>query len=874
MRKSPLSLPVCLLLGTLVGGFGPSQMRAQSLPSASQAKAMLQSSPDLANQLRQRVTTSGMTPEQIRSRLKAEGYPENFLDSYLPGGAGGTPNTDVVSAFRRLGIADDEDASVLRTMLRQEGDTGMVRGAVPRRAITVRDDSTASAAADSAAYRLFGLDVFQNATSQFLPVMDGPVDANYRIGPGDQLVLILTGEVELAHTLDVTREGFIVIPQVGQLNVANLSMAQLENLLYARLSRSYSGVRRGADAPTKFSVSMAKLRAIQVFVTGEVVRPSSYRISSAATAMTSLYAAGGPTVTGTLRAVTVRRGSQTIATLDVYDYLLRGDNGKDVRLENGDVIFVGTHGPRVRVTGEVVRPATYELKAGEGVREAIRAAGGFKPTALASRVQIVRIVPAAERTVGGGDRTVVDVTAAGPSIDVFPAVEIRGGDELRVFPVASRVRGRITVDGHVWTKGQQAFVAGMKLSDALRAAGGTQPDAYLGQVSITRLQPDSTRIQLRAVLRDTTGAVVNDLALADDDVITVYSLTNFRPRRFVAIGGSVRVNGRYPYNEGMTLRDLVLAAGGLVEGAWIREAEIARIPASFDGGVTAQTVRVPLDSSYLAQSANGATSTSREVTLQPYDNVLIMQQPDFSLPRSVVITGEVRYPGRYALRTKSERLSDIVQRAGGLSGEAAADAAYFARAKALTAFQRATGDSAPAKPKAAGGEARGGAEATTQRESSKGFDSTDVSVERSRVGVNLPAALARPRSDDNLLLFDNDSLHIPMQRTTIEISGAVNAPSIIAAASGRSISFYVRAAGGASLIGDASRAYVIQPDGKIQARRTVLGIVPLYPTPRPGATVVVPVKPADDGDLQRLASTIQIVAQTVASLATVWALLR
>lgn len=858
----------------VIGFFAPTSSRAQGVPSPSQAKAMLQSSPDLANQLRQRVTTSGMTPEQIRSRLKAEGYPENFLDSYLPGGAGGTPNTDVVSAFRRLGITDDEDASVLRTMLRQEGDTGLVRGGVPRRPITVRDDSTASAAADSAAYRLFGLDVFQNATSQFLPVMDGPVDANYRIGPGDQLVLILTGEVELAHTLDVTREGFIVIPQVGQLNVANLTMAQLENLLYARLSRSYSGVRRGADAPTKFSVSMAKLRAIQVFVTGDVVRPSSYRISSAATAMTALYAAGGPTVTGTLRAVTVRRGSQTIATLDVYDYLLRGDNGKDVRLENGDVIFVGTHGPRVRVTGEVVRPATYELKAGEGVREAIRAAGGFKPTALASRVQIVRIVPPAERTVGGGDRTVVDVTASGPSIDAFPAVEIRGGDELRVFPVASRVRGRITVDGHVWTKGQQAFVAGMTLSDALRAAGGTQPDAYLGQVSITRLRPDSTRIQLRAVLRDTTGAVVNDLALADDDVITVYSLTSFRPRRFVAIGGSVKVSGRYPYNEGMTLRDLVLAAGGLVEGAWIREAEIARIPVSFGGGVTAQTVRVPLDSSYLAQSPNGVTSTSREVTLQPYDNVLIMQQPDFSLPRSVVITGEVRYPGRYALRTKSERLSDIVQRAGGLSGEAAPDAAYFARARALTAFERASGDSAAAAATAARGGARTGAEAGALKESARGFDTTAVSVVRARVGVDLQAALARPSSDDNLLLFDDDSLHIPMQRTTVEISGAVNAPSIIAAASGRSLNYYVRAAGGASLTGDAKRAYVIQPNGKIQARRTILWVVTLNPTPRPGATVVVPVKAADDGDLQRLAATIQIVAQTVASLATVWALLR
>jgi len=811
---------------------------------------MLQSSPDLANQLRQRVMTSGMTPEQIRARLKAEGYPENFLDSYLPGGSGGAPDGDVVSAFRRLGITDDEDATVLRTMLRQEGGPMGAGAMSPPRLIAVRDDSTASAAADSAAYRLFGLDVFQNATSQFLPVMDGPVDANYRLGPGDQLVLILTGEVELAHTLDVTREGFIVIPQVGQLNVANLTMTQLENLLYARLSRSYSGVRRGADAPTKFTVSMAKLRAIQVFVTGDVARPSSYRISSAATAMTALYAAGGPTATGTLRAVSVRRGNQVVATLDVYDYLLSGDNSKDVRLENGDVVFVGPHGPRVRITGEVIRPATYELKAGEGVREAIRAAGGFKPTALASRVQIVRIVPPTERKVGGSDRTVIDVTASGPSIDAFPAVEIRGGDELRVFPVASRVRGRVNVAGHVWTPGRQAFVTGMRLSDALRAAGGTQPDAYLGQVSITRLQADSTRIQLRAVLRDTTGAVVNDLPLADDDEITVYSLTNFRPRRFVAIGGSVKLSGRYPYYEGMTLRDLVLAAGGLVEGAWLQEAEIARLPETFGSGVTAKTVRVPLDSTYLAQTPT--IVGSQETALVPHDNVLVMQRPDFALPRSVAISGEVRYPGRYALRTKSERISDIVQRAGGLTSDAAIDGSFFARAIQLTSFQRAAG----------------------ALENRKGLDTLAKTIPRSRVGVDLRKALDRPRSADNLLLFDEDSLHIPLQRTTVDITGAVNAPSIISAASGRGIDYYVRAAGGASLLGDAKKAYVLQPNGKIEARRKLLWVVTINPTPRPGATVVVPVKPENDGDLQRLAATIQIVAQTVASLATVWALLR
>ncbi|MDQ8145883.1 MAG: polysaccharide export protein, partial [Gemmatimonadota bacterium] len=374
---------------------------AQARPSAAEAQALLQARPELVQQLRQRIITSGMTAEQVRARLKAEGYPENLLDAYLPGssGAAGAVGEDVLGAIRRLGIADDAEISTMRTML---------GGAVPA-AEEVRDEQKGQNQEESD--ELFGLALFRSATSEFLPTMDGPVDANYRLGPGDQLVLILTGQVELAHTLDVTREGFVVIPQVGQIAVANLTMEQLENLLYQRLPRSYSGVRRGADAPTRFTVSVSRLRAIQVYVTGDVVRPSSYRISSAGTAMTALYAAGGPTERGSLREVTVRRAGRTVATLDVYDYLLRGDNSADVRLENGDVLFVRTHGPRVRVAGEVVRPATYELKPGETLRDALSAAGGFRATAATRRVQIQRIVPPAERVEGGRDRSVIDVAS-------------------------------------------------------------------------------------------------------------------------------------------------------------------------------------------------------------------------------------------------------------------------------------------------------------------------------------------------------------------------------------------------------------------------------------------------------------------------------
>ena len=832
IRTTLLAIAACLLL--------PDAAASQARPSPAEAQALLQARPELVQQLRQRIVTSGMTPEQVRARLRAEGYPENLLDAYLPGSTAspGAVGDDILGAVRRLGIIGDDDAVTLRAMM----------GAPVPPAESVRDEVKGQDQGE--ADELFGLSLFRNTTSEFLPTLDGPVDANYRLGPGDQLVLILTGQVELAHTLDVTREGFIVIPQVGQISVANLTLEQLENVLYQRLPRSYSGVRRGADAPTRFTVSVSRLRAIQVYVTGDVVRPSSYRLSSAGTALTALYAAGGPTEQGTLREVVVRRGGQVVASVDMYDYLLRGDNSKDTRLENGDVVFVRTHGPRVRVAGEVLRPATYELKPGETLRDALQAAGGFRVTAQTQRVQIERIVPPSEREPGGRDRAVIDVTSAGTRVEDLPALPMNGGDVLRVFAVTDRVRNRVTVSGNVWSPGTQALTEGLTLSQALKVAGGLRTDTYLGQVLVSRLRPDNTREQLRATLRDTTGAVVNDIVLREDDEIRVFSMSEFRPDRYVAIGGSVNNGGRYPWREGMTLRDLVLLAGGLREGAYLHEAEVARLPESRVNGATATTLRVPLDSSYIGDYTRGEEylaapglaargyGSAPEVPLRPYDNVLILQQPDFQLQRRVTIAGEVRFPGTYALIRKDEKLADIVKRAGGLTSEADPNAAFFTRFRSDASFA---------------GELSG-------------------TESRTRVGVDLVHALSRPQSDENLSMIDGDAVIIPAKRTTVEIRGRVNAPSAITINRGASFLYYVRAAGGATADGDEKRAYIIQPNGKIEARRRVLWIFAVNPTPEAGATVVVPAK--IERPIADRAATLAVVAQTLASLAAVVALLR
>ncbi len=813
---------------------------AAQRPSSSEARELLRTRPDLVALLRQRIGASGLTPDQIRARLRAEGYPEDLLDPYLNGAgvlADTAPDEAVFDAVRSLGLVDSADVAVLRS------DAASRAGAERAdKALLTRDDLTGARldALERRARRLeppdrglriFGLDVFEGGTSQFQPNLSGPVDASYRLGPGDQLVLILTGDVELARQLQVTREGFVVIPQVGQIYVANLTLGQLEDLLYARLGRVYSGVRRGAGATTRFSLSVARLRTNQVFVVGDVERPGSYQVSSAGTALTALYAAGGPTENGSLRRVEVRRAGQLVDALDVYDYLLRGDATHDVRLQTGDVVFVPVHGARVTVTGEVIRPAIYELRAGESLPDLLRAAGGFTASAARRRVQIERILPPEQRSPGGRDRVVIDIASDQLATGFGPAFPLQPGDNVSVFPVAERVRNRISVVGNVWAPGAQGFTAGMRLSDALRLAGGVKPDVYLGQVLVTRLGSDSSRVQLRSAFRDSTGALVDDLALAEDDEVQVFAVREFRPARYVAITGAVRNTGRFPYREGLTVRDLVLLAGGLEESADLREAEIARLPETRAHGATARTFRVPLDSTYLFERGPDGrylgppglaapAAVAPEVEVKPYDNVLILRQPGWELQRTVAVTGEVQFPGRYALLSKSDRLGDIIRRAGGLTSEAYAEGVVLVR-----------------KHNALG-----------------------------RIGVDLPDVLKNPRDRDNLILQDGDSVFLPAYQGVVNVAGAVNSPVAVAYVPGKDLDFYIRAAGGGTRNADLKRAYVTQPNGKVESMRTRV-FVRLVPEPRAGGSVFVPQK--DPTDRKDYVAMVGAVAQVLASLVAI-----
>jgi len=794
-------------------------------PTPAQAAELLRTRPDLVRQLRERIGASGLTQEQIRARLRAAGYPDSLLDPYLGNfdpNRQVTTGSDVLEAVRVLGLVSSADADSLR----------FLTDSAQQFADSLRADSLSDT---TRVLKVFGLALFHRSTSLFQPSLAGPVDDNYRLGPGDGLVLILTGDVEIAHELQITREGFIAIPQVGQLNVANLTMAQLQDLLYTRLGKVYSGVRRGPGGTTRFSVSVANLRSVQIFVAGDVSRPGSFSLSAAGTALGALYAAGGPTANGSFRRVEIRRAGRLVDSLDIYDYLLRGDNSHDARLENGDVVFVPVRGTQVKVTGEVVRPAIYELKSGETLQDLLRSAGGFEATALRRRIQIDRILPPLERGTRGRDRVVIDLPSDQFADGLGPAFAMAPGDSVTVFPVADRRRGMITVTGNVWTPGPIGYASGMMLSQAILLAGGPKPDVYLDQILVTRLQSDSTRLQLRARFLDSTGAVAQDLPLREDDAVTIFSRSTFRPLRYVALTGAVRKPGRVTYREGLTLRDALLEVEGVTEDALLTEAEIARLPADSVRvtGLVAIAVRVPLDSTYLfdrgpdgrylgppgvATRASGAP----EILLQPYDNVLILRQPEWELQRTVDITGQVRYPGRYALKTRTDRLLDLIGRAGGLTREAYPAGIRFFR----------TAD-------------RGG-----------------------RIGVDLLGVITDPKFRDNLILSGGDSIFIPEYIPVVYVRGAVASPTSVTYVPGKSLEYYVSSAGGYGRDADGKRAYVTQPNGKVQSVHRRWWFLPdSKPGPLAGGTVFVPAR--DPLDKKDWLGIVGAVAQILASMATV-----
>jgi polysaccharide export outer membrane protein len=741
--------------------------------------------------VRAAIAGSGMSVDELRQRLRDAGQSPDAIEA----------------AIAALGRAPRASAPTSPAETRPAA-------AEPAR---TRPDSLAPrpAEAGSGGPEPFGFDFFRMSPTTFEPLSFGPVDADYPLGPGDQLALTLWGDDQLSLTLEVNREGLVTLPDVGQVSVQGLTLEEARGRVRASLARAYSGLRPTGQRSTTFlSLSLGQLRTIQVFLLGQVQRPGSYTLSSVSRVLNALYAAGGPTREGSLREVRILRGGQVVTSVDLYDVILGGDASRVARLQNGDVVFVPIATRRAQVCGPVRRPGLYELVADQQLAALLQLAGGPLPEADLAHAQIDRVTPAAWRdSLPGQGRVVVDVRPADVLAGGAADAPVLDDDVVTLFALPERVANQVEARGRgVVRPGRYEYRTGMRAADLLAMAGGLKSDAYVENALIQRTQPDSSRASVRfspaGALR---GVPEENVELRPLDVVTLQSVWDLKERQQVSVHGNVRSPGTYELLDGMTLADLLMRAGGFTDDADPQRAEVARISprALASATVLAETLEVALDRDLARATA------AREFVLQPHDAVFLRRDPNYVEPTFVTLEGEVRYPGTYALLRRDERVADLVRRAGGLTEFAYAEGATFQR-------------------------------------------------QGHTLSMDLPRALRRERDAHNLIALPGDVLQVPRFTPSVQVEGAVLTPVTALWRHGAGVGYYVTQASGYRPDADRRGAVVIAPNGHVHR----------HGNPEPGSRIVVPARPPEENHdhlkdfatlmsvLASMATTIYLVKQT------------
>ena len=685
--------------------------------------------------------------------------------------------------------------------------------------------------------RVFGREVFNNPLLTFEPNENMATPKNYRLGPGDEVIIDIWGANEATIRQEITPEGNIMVSQIGPVYLNGLTIAEADGKIREVLSRKYAGVS-GEHPESQVSVTLGQIRSIQIHVMGEVRVPGTYRLSSFATVFHALYRAGGISPIGSLRGIRVMRGGRQVATVDVYDYILRGQLNDDVRLEEGDVLIVPPYDMLVAIEGHVKRPMYYEMKEGESLGALIRYAGGFMGDAYTEEVQVIR------RT--GRENRLFSVLAAD-----YGGWRLEDGDGVTVGAILDRFANRVEIRGAVYRPGMYELGGTLNtVKDLVERADGLTGDAFQGRALLTREREDLTHEVVAIDLAALLGGRVPDIPLRREDVLVVASIRELEAKGAFRISGEVTRPGVYPYVENTTLEDLLVQAGGLLESASTVRVDVSRRlkdPESVEPGKALSRVYTfAVKEGYVVDGTPG-------FVLEPFDEVEVRRSPAYQVQRRVTISGEAVFAGGYTLVKKNERLSDLVKRAGGLTPDA------YVRGGRLI---RRLNEEERAQRQAALDMARMNA----------GSDSVSLAKlrldDRYTVGIELDKALEQPGSDYDVVLREGDSLYIPEYISTVRIMGEVQYPNTVTYLSGKNLSYYVNQAGGYGRMAKKRRAYVIHMNGTVSRlkrfRRTKI---------EPGSQIIIPSKKERKGmniaeimSLTTSAASLGTMAATIANL--------
>ncbi|HEU0125686.1 MAG TPA: SLBB domain-containing protein, partial [Flavobacterium sp.] len=507
--------------------------------------------------------------------------------------------------------------------------------------------------------KIFGSDLFRNGNIKFEPNLRIATPKSYIIGPDDRLIIDLTGDNERTYNLQVSPEGFINLEFVGRIAVGGLSIEQAISKIRAAMSKTYPALRTGR---TSVAINLGNIRSIQITVTGQVVKAGTYTLPSLANVYGTLYVSGGPSQNGSFRNIQVIRNNKVIATIDVYDFLLKGIQQGNIRLQDQDVINIPAYDKRVEISGEVKEAAIFEIKANETLQDVINFAKGFTAEAYTAKIKTFQNTTK--------ERRIRDISAA-----QYATFQPKNGDKFVVEAILERFENRVEIIGSVFRPGVYALDKGLTLSALIKKADGITEDAFLNRGYINRLNPDKTQYFISFDVAKILSGEEKDIPLTREDKVTISSIFDLREEYTISIQGEVRAPGTFQFADNLKLEDVIQMAGGLKEGAAPNRIEVSRRIKNTDPNSTSSKTA----DLFIVNVDENLRVLGEKFEIKPFDIISIRNSEGYSIQKQVKIEGEVLYPGPYTITSKDYRISDLIKRAGGLTPFAYAEGASLKR---------------------------------------------------------------------------------------------------------------------------------------------------------------------------------------------------
>lgn len=740
-----------------------------------------QMSDDQVIQYVKEANKSGKSQKQITTELLRRGVTKEQVSriqqKYSESNTVSNKSNEMPSQLRQRTLVDDGGGQRRTT---DYSEVGMLDETVGGR-VDNRADNTATT--DNAS-QIFGHDVFTNRNLTFEPSINLATPVDYRLGPGDEVIIDVWGASENTIRQSISPEGTIQVSGLGPVQLSGMTVKDANAYLQREFSKIYSGIS-GSEPTSQIKLTLGDIRTIQINIMGEVAVPGTYTLSSFSSVFHALYRAGGVNKIGSLRSIKVVRNGKTIADLDVYDYLMKGKMKDDIRLQEGDVIIVNPYESLVRIAGKVKRPMFYEMKPTETVATILNYAGGFTGDAYKKAVRIIRK--------SGREHQVYNVDEMDYSV-----FRLDDGDSISVDAVLKRFENRVEIRGAVYRSGLYELSGTVNtVKQLIKKAEGLRGDAFLNRALLDRENEDLSHEVIAVDLGGLLKGTVADIPLQKNDILYIPSIHDLKEEETISIHGEVASPGTFLFSKNMTIEDLLVQSGGLLEAAATTKVDITR------------RIKDPKSTSF--SSVLGKTYSfdikdglvvggEGDFHLEPFDEVYVHKSPAYRKQQNVVVAGEVLFGGNYALVKKNERLSDLISKAGGITPDAYVKGARLIR-------------------KMTEEEQRRQADAVRMARMGEGKDS--ISVEKLNisdtytVGINLEKAISNPGSDFDLVLREGDVLFIPEYINMVKISGAVMYPNTVLYKRGESLRYYINQAGGYGNLAKKKKAYVVYMNGTV-----------------------------------------------------------